>query len=69
MDHLPFLGKAESEILKYCTEHGLSYRVIVTRDPRAAAEQLTEKRVIRIRKHKQTLEILVGCFSLFPQQK
>lgn len=68
MDYLRFLGKSESQIIEYCTELGLSYQVLVTRDPRAATDQLTEKRVIRVSIHNQTLEILVGCFALIPQQ-
>jgi len=64
MDYLQYLGRDEKEIIGYCTEKGLPYRVIETKDPRAASDNLTERRVIRIIQRPEALEILVGYFAL-----
>ncbi len=63
MDFLRFLGKPEQKIVDYCQEHKLPYKVVLTKDPRAAADSVTEKKVIRLDWNQDTLIILVGCFA------
>lgn len=64
MDFLCLLGKPENEAVRYLEDQGLPCHVVITKDPRAAADSRTEKRVIRISRQGDTVEILVGYFAL-----
>lgn len=65
MDYQNLLGMREDELLNHLriSEPELRYSIIYTADP-LAKECNTEKRVIRLKKTNDYLEILVGYFSL-----
>lgn len=66
MDYQNLLGMTEDEITQHLHiyEPELRYTIVYTADPFAKEECNTEKRVIRLKKTNDYLEILVGYFSL-----
>lgn len=66
MDYQKLLGMTEDELIQHLhiSEPKLCYSIVYTADPLAKKECNTEKRVIRLKKKNDYLEILVGYFSL-----
>lgn len=63
MELLSFLGQSEEDITRYCQERQIPYKVVMTRDPRAAEDSATENRIIRLNWDQDTLVILIACFA------
>lgn len=63
MELLNFLGQSEQEIICYCREQQIPYKVDMTKDPRANEDSATENRIIRLSWEQGTLVILLGCFT------
>ena len=72
MNYLQLIGKSEAEAISYCQSLGITYQMIITRDPKVSDVSQSEMKVIRLRQNQEVLEILLGCFApatyYIPQQ-
>lgn len=63
MELINFLGQSAQEVIDYCQQQQIPYQLLTTRDPYATNDRVIENRVIRLSWNKDTLLILLGCFT------
>lgn len=61
-EFLPLLGERPETVEFYCTNRGIPYEIVYTHGLKPGSA--LEKRVIRLKKSNDKLEILVGFFQV-----